>query len=159
MSVVLSKMLIYLVLIRSRRLSSPALFFYCIPLTHHSSSHRPPLPPVSLSLFLCSHFCLSNMSPSVFFFLSMSVLILPDALLLLPTALPRPWFCCCNDTDKLFGHGLCLSSACYSCLFFIHLFPSLCHFLSLDPGTSNVNLDGHKDCRTPTEHTHTPCLH
>lgn len=52
----LSKMLVYLVLFLPCLLSSPALFFCCIPpLTHHSSSHLPPLPPVSLSRFLCAH--------------------------------------------------------------------------------------------------------
>lgn len=78
--------------------------FYYIPFTHHSSSHLPPLPPVSLSLFLCAHISVFPACLPVFFFLSMSVLILPHALLLLSKALALPGFCCSNtDTDKLFG--------------------------------------------------------
>lgn len=78
----------------------------CIPpLTHHSSSHLPPLPPVSLSPFLCAHISVFPTCLRACFSFSTSVLILPHTLLLLPKALPRPGFCCCNDTDKLFGHS------------------------------------------------------
>lgn len=108
-------------------LSSPSSFLFC-PLFPLHSSHSPlflsssPCSHQSPYLSSCAHISrLSNMSSSVFFFLSVSVLILLYLLLLLlllPTALPRPSFCCCNDTDKLFGHSLCLSSAYCSCFFF-----------------------------------------
>lgn len=112
-----------------------------------------------ISLPLCSHFCLSNTSPPVFFFLSVSGLILPHTLLL-PEALLCPGCCCCNDTNKLFGRCCGLSLICL-CLLSSHTrtSPSLCRFLHLEKAAANVNSDGHKDCRTPTKYTHTSCLH
>lgn len=152
---VLNKTLIYLVPRLSCLLSSPLCFWH--------SSHSPlflsssPAPTsLSLSLYLCAH--ISLFSPSVFFFLFIFVVILPHALLL-PEALPRPGPCCCNNSDKLFGHTFRFVFHPPISPFFLLLhsqfLPSLCHLPHLDKGTSNVNLDRHKGRRTPTEYTHT----
>lgn len=76
LSVVLSKALIYLVLpclLASLSLAFPTLITLLLifPRSHQS---------LLIFLPLCSHFCLSNTSPTVFFFRSMSVLILLHAL-------------------------------------------------------------------------------
>lgn len=104
--------------------------------------------PLLISLPLCSHFCLSNTSPSVFFFLSMSVLILPRVLLL-PEALPRPVLCCCNDTDKLFGHSSGFVSHPHVCFNSV-----LSHLVWFRLRMSYVNLARHIG-QSDTHRTHT----
>lgn len=134
---VLSKVLIYLV--PSCLLPSPYFFFFSgIPLTHHSSSHLPPLAPVSAYLpsSVLTLLSFQHISHCVFF-PSMSVLILLH-MLLFPRAVPRPGLCSCNVTDKLFRHTFAFLSH-----------PPCCHFLYFV--VTNANLGRHKDCRKPTK--------
>lgn len=156
----LSKTLIYLVPPLPCLLSSSPLFVSGIPLTHHSSSHLPPLPPVSpyLSSSVLTFLSFQH-SPFMFFFRSMSVLILPHDPLL-PKALPRPGFLCCNDTDKLFGHSCTsLMFACFSFFSFTIL------RLPRSPPTLRQGDVYSKARRTRRPlntrriHTHTPCSH
>lgn len=88
---------------------------------------------------LRSHFCLSNTSPTVFFFLSMSVLILLR-MLLFPRAVPRPGSvpvkALMSSLDTLVA--FCLSS-------------TLLSFPAFSTVITNSHLERHKGCRTPTK--------
>lgn len=84
----LDKMLIYsLPLLSCLSFPSPPLFVSAIPLTHHSSSHLAPLPPVSPYLSSSALTFLSFQHVSLCVFLSLRVLFLSS-----PHTPPPPEF-------------------------------------------------------------------
>ena len=157
----LNQTLIYLVPLLPCLLPSPPLFVSGIPLTHHSSSHLPPLPPASPYRSSSALTFLSFQHISLCVFLSLHVCSYPP-----PTLTSSPAELCLslgsvavmiltNSLDTVLALVLI-------CLFFFFSFT----VLSLPPSVTafrhkNFQCEFRQTQRPLEEntHTHTQCLH